>query len=289
MRIRFGPSGNSQSFYDQGHTSTQQAPAWLDALGLDAFEYSFGRGVRITEKTANDIGVQMDRHDVQLSVHAPYYINLASTDEKNILSTVEHFVKSAQACVWLNGSRIVFHPGALGKDDRKEANLRIVSALRVVLKTLDEHGFMNLILCPETMGKINQIGDLDETIALCTLDERLIPCFDFGHLYARNLGKFGSVEDYHLALDKLENALGFDRASRMHIHFSRIEYSRGGEKRHLNYEDIAFGPDFDPLAQELYKRRYTPVVICESKTKMAEDSLAYKQIYQRIEKEKANE
>ncbi len=289
MRIRFGPSGNSESFYDQGHTSTQEEPAWLDALGLDAFEYSFGRGVRITEKTARAIGEQMHRYDIELSVHAPYYINLASTEITNINSTVEHFLKSAQACVWLNGSRIVFHPGAVGKDDRKEANLRIASALRVAIQTLDEHGFGSLTLCPETMGKINQIGDLDETIALCTLDERLIPCCDFGHLYARNLGKFGSKEDYHVALDKLENALGFDRASRMHIHFSRIEYSQGGEKRHLNYEDVTFGPDFEPLAQELYQRRYTPVVICESKTKMAEDSLAYKQIYQRIEREHANE
>ncbi len=288
MSIRFGPSGNSQSFYDQGYKSTKQAPEWLQKLGLDAFEYSFGRGVRITQQAAEEIGEQMKLHGIALSVHAPYYINLASAEEKSIESTLGHFIKSSQAATWMGASRVIFHPGAAGKD-RKESCQRIAASLRDVVKELDRLGFSGLTLCPETMGKINQVGDLDETIALCELDERFIPCIDFGHLYARSLGNFGSREDYGMVLDKLSNALGFERASRLHIHFSRIEYSKGGEKRHLNYEDPGFGPNFEPLAAELCARHYTPVVISESMGKMAEDALTYKQIFEQIQKESAHE
>jgi Endonuclease IV (EC 3.1.21.-) len=82
MTALFGPSGNSQSFYDEGHKSTTEAPEWLKKRGLDAFEYSFGRGVRIREGTAREIGNAFVKEGITLSVHAPYYINLASTDEE---------------------------------------------------------------------------------------------------------------------------------------------------------------------------------------------------------------
>ncbi len=284
MHIRFGPSGNSPSFYEQGYKRTKEQPAWLDAQGLDALEYSFGRGVRIKPETAEEIGEQARLYDVQLSVHAPYYINLASPDPQRIQSSLGHFIKTAQAAKWMDAKRIVFHPGSTGKQERRQAFLCIVESLQTVIRKLDEQGFGDIALCPETMGKIVQIGDLDETLALCDLDNRLIPCFDFGHLHARAIGRFGSLDDYRQALDKLENAVGMDRAKRLHIHFSRIEYTKGGEKRHWNYEDTQFGPSFEPLAEELFARRYAPVVICESKTHIAEDALLYKRIYQDIER-----
>jgi deoxyribonuclease-4 len=281
-RTRFGPSGISKSFREQGRTSTKEQPALLSGMGLDAFEYSFGRGVRITQQAAAEIGREAKRYDVELSVHAPYYINLASPDDKLIESTLGHFQKSAQAAVWMGAKRIVFHPGAAGKQTRDEALMRIRFALKAVLAKLDELGLAHLALCPETMGKIGQIGDLAETIALCQLDERLIPCLDFGHLYARSRGTFGSYEDCLFALRGLEEALGFERASALHIHFSRIEYTQGGEKRHLNYEDELFGPSFGPLARALCTLDYHPIVISESKTNIAEDALTYKRIYQSI-------
>jgi deoxyribonuclease-4 len=284
--IRFGPSGISAPLSAKGYTRTVDQPAALSDMGLSAFEYSFGRGVRISEKTAGEIGAAFYRHGIALSVHAPYYINLASDEQGRDERNLRHFVKTAEACVAMGAARMVFHPGSVGKGERAEAFMRVFAALPAVVRALDELGFSNITLCPETMGKINQIGDLDETIALCTLDERLIPCLDFGHLYARSLGRFATEADYLAAFDKIESALGVERARRLHIHFSRIEFTQGGEKRHHNEEDTQYGPSFVPLARALIKKEYAPVIICESKSHMAEDAQAYMHLYHSLKGEK---
>jgi len=132
------------------------------------------------------------------------------------------------------------------------------------------------------MGKINQLGDLDEVLSLCRLDERLVPCIDFGHLYARSLGELTGPEAVHGMLDKVEAALGAARAARVHSHFSKIEFTPGGgEKRHLTFDQVKFGPDPAPLMDEIARRGWCPTVICESAGTQAEDALVMKQMYER--------
>ena len=91
-----------------------------------------------------------------------------------------------------------------------------------------------------------------------------------------------TVEDFDNVIEQMENELGCYRANNFHVHFSRIEYGRGGEKRHMQYSDICYGPDFDPLAEVLYKRNLSPVIICESRGMMAEDALKMKEIYRDV-------
>ena len=129
------------------------------------------------------------------------------------------------------------------------------------------------------MGKLGQIGDIEEILRICALDERLIPCVDFGHIYARRLGQFGDKKSFAAILDGIESSLGKERAKQIHVHFSRIEFTKGGEKRHWNYQDIQYGPNFDPLAALFAQREYTAVVICESSGKMAEDAATYRDMY----------
>ena len=154
--------------------------------------------------------------------------------------------------------------------------------LKQVLEACDRQGYGNITLCPETMGKINQLGDLDEVLTLCTLDERLIPCIDFGHLYARSLGELEGEQACREMLDKVERVLGEERASRFHSHFSRIEFTpNGGEKRHRTFADHGgFGPDWTPLAREVARRGWSPTFICESAGTQAEDAVEMKRIYQ---------
>ena len=139
-----------------------------------------------------------------------------------------------------------------------------------------------MIICPETMGKINQLGSLDEVMTLCALDERLLPTIDFGHLNAREQGIFYKAEDYERVLETIENALGAWRAAHFHAHFSKIEYTTGGEKRHLTFEDRLFGPEFEPLAEVLAKRGASPVIICESAGTQSKDALEMKRIYEKV-------
>ena len=182
----------------------------------------------------------------------------------------------------MGAGRVVIHSGALMKRARREAQKIALETLPQVLRACDEQGFAHITLCPETMGKINQLGDLDEVLELCTLDERLLPCIDFGHLYARSLGADDGPEAFSRMLDRVEEVLGEDRAARFHSHFSHIEFTpKGGEKCHRTFaDDGGFGPQWEPLAQEIARRNWSPTFICESAGTQAEDALEMKRTYQ---------
>uniref|UniRef100_UPI003FEEA636 TIM barrel protein n=1 Tax=Gemmiger formicilis TaxID=745368 RepID=UPI003FEEA636 len=176
-----------------------------------------------------------------------------------------------------------FHSGSCGKQSREEALEKALDTMARAVKACDEAGFEDCILCPETMGKVNQLGTLDEVLALCEVDPRITPCIDFGHLYARSCGvQFADVTaaaDYAALLDMLAARLGDDRAVHFHAHFSRIAYTKGGEKCHLTFADTAFGPPHAPLLALLKERHLAPTIICESAGTQAEDAAALAQGY----------
>ena len=280
MSIAFGPAGNSDSFSAAGYKSSKDAPEFLCGMGLNAYEYQCGNGVTVKEQGARSIGENAKRFGVRLSIHAPYYISMSGEAETKRLGSLRYFLQCGEAARWMGAGRVVFHPGGLGKSSREEALARSKDTLLYVIREMDAAGFGDIALCPEVMGKINQVGTLEEVLEMCLLDERLIPCVDFGHLNARTYGSLSSKEDFARVLDILENALGYERASRFHVHFSKIQYGKGGELRHLTFEDREFGPDFEPLAELFSERGYEPTVICESSGTQAEDAAEMMRIYE---------
>lgn len=279
MTARFGPAGNSNSFYDAGHKTTLEAPAWLCSLGLTAYEYQCGRGVRVTEETARAMGAAALEHGVQLSLHAPYFISLASAEPEKRDNSIRYILESARAVVYMGGERIVVHPGGLGGLSRAEATMLASQTLQRAQEALDAEGLSQVRICPETMGKINQLGDLDEVLQFCTLDERFLPCIDFGHLNSRTLGGMNSREAFSALLDRLHNALGAERGATFHAHFSKIEYTKGGEKKHLTFADTMYGPEPEPLMRLIRERELQPTFICESDGTQAEDAVTLQRLY----------
>lgn len=279
MIARFGPAGNSDSFYAAGYKATVEAPAWLQSLGLTAYEYQCGRGVRVSTDTAKAMGEAAARCGVQLSLHAPYFISLASAEAEKRGNSVRYILESARAVSAMGGERIVVHPGGLGGLSRADATALAAQTLRRAQQALDEEGLCAVRICPETMGKINQLGDLDEVLEFCKVDERFLPCIDFGHLNSRTQGGLNSYEAFAAVLDRLQNDLGAERAAAFHAHFSKIEYTKGGEKRHLTFEDTVYGPDPAPLMQLIRERGLTPTFICESDGTQAEDARTLMRLY----------
>lgn len=281
MSAKFGPAGNCEQFIKLRKSSVE-APEWLSKLGLDCYEYQCGKGVHVGEATARAIGAAAERSGIALSVHAPYFINLANPDPERLRQTVGYVLDSCLAARWMGAKRIVIHSGALMKRPRRQALEIAKRSLVQVLEACDGAGFGDVTLCPETMGKINQLGDLDEVLELCSLDERLLPCIDFGHLYARSLGADEGRKACAGMLDRVERALGQERCARFHSHFSHIEFTqKGGEKRHRTFaDDGGYGPDWTPLAAEIARRGWSPTFICESAGTQAEDALTMKGIYQ---------
>ena len=279
MSALFGPAVNAESF---PYKSSADAPRWLKEIGLDCYEYQCGKGVNVGEATARKIGLAAVEHGISLSLHAPYFINLANPDPESLQKTVGYITSACLAADQMGAKRVVIHSGALMKRTRREALDTALYSIKEVLKACDDAGFSHMTLCPETMGKINQLGDLDEVLELCNVDERLIPCVDFGHLYARSLGADEGAEACCRMLDRMAEVLGEERASRFHSHFSHIEFTpNGGESRHLTFaDDGGYGPDWAPLAAEVARRGWSPTFICESAGTQAEDALTMKRIYQ---------
>ena len=279
MSARFGPAGNAADF---PYKTSERAPAWIAAQGLDCYEYQCGKGVHIGEESARRIGAAAELAGIVLSLHAPYFINLANPDPDSRQKTIGYITAACRAADWMGARRVVIHSGALMGRTRRQAMDIALPALRAVLAACDDAGFGHIALCPETMGKINQLGDLDEVLELCQLDERLVPCVDFGHLYARSLGADDGAETMERILDKMEAALGSQRAARFHSHFSHIQFTpNGGEKCHRTFDDDdGFGPDWTPLAAAVARRRWSPTFICESAGTQAQDALTMKRVYE---------
>ena len=278
-KIRFGTAGTSDSFAALGYKNSLDIPAYTAEMGLDAFEYQCGHGVRLGLEKAAKMAADAAGRDILFSVHAPYYISMSSLEEDKRLNSVNYLLQSAAVCKALGGKRIIFHPGSCGKQSREAALEKALDTMQRAQEALDEAGYSDMTLCPETMGKIGQLGTLDEVLALCKVDARITPCIDFGHLNARTLGGIQSKADYAAILDQLEETLGDERARRFHVHFSRIEFSKGGEKRHWTFAETQFGPEPAPLLELLAERKLAPVIICESAGTQAEDARWMKKYY----------
>lgn len=277
--ILFGPSGNSISFGLEGYNGTEQAAGFVKARGLDCYEYSFGRGVNLGEEKARIIGEAFRNCGVEISVHAPYYINFASTEEDKASNSFRYVLDSARAARNMGAKRIVFHPAAVGKQTRESAVNLTINRLLTLCDYVYANDFDNLYFCPETMGKLGQIGTVEEVTAFCKIDKIFLPAVDFGHINAREQGSLKTEEDYGERLDYMIAELGYERMKHFHVHFSKIQYSEKGEVRHLTFEDEKYGPEFPPLAAALKKRDLEPYVICESAGTQAEDAAYMKQVY----------
>lgn len=277
--IKFGPSGNSESFYNEGYESTEQAALFCRERGLECFEYSFGRGVRMSDEKALSIGRAFAAAGVEISVHAPYFINFANPDDEMAQKSYGYVLDSARMLLLMGGSRLVFHPAAQGKATRDEAVALTVERLKILRDMIYERGYQNIKFCPETMGKIAQIGTVEEITSFCKIDPCYTPCVDFGHVNAREGGSLKTAQDYISRLEYMVEELGYDKMKEFHVHFSKIMYGAKGEIKHLTFADDVYGPEFPPLAEALKKLSLTPYIVCESAGTQAEDAAEMRRIY----------
>lgn len=282
IRPLFGPSGHSESYAAEGLTSTADMPEWISARGLDIFEYSFGRGVRVSTATAAAIGEKCDEYGVEMSVHAPYFINFASPEPEKAQNSVNYILSSLKVLKAFGGERCVFHAGAQGQDSREAAFARTKEMFARTLELIaEEPDYADLIVCPETMGKQAQIGTVEEVIELCKLGDNVYPCVDFGHINALYGGSLKSARDFEDVVKKLLDGLGEKKTGNMQVHFSKIQYGAKGEIRHLTFADDVYGPEFEPFAEIIVKYGLTPHILSESAGTQAEDSAAMRDIWLR--------
>ena len=278
----FGPGGNSEAFKLAGGKSTLDAPRWLHSIGLDAYEYEAGNGIATSPSMLAAIGKEALENNIKMSLHTPYFISLSGVDPEKRLKSIKYIADSLDAARLLGAKTIVVHTGSAAKISRDEAMRLAADTLVKTLSAVDTYGIK---IGLETMGKVNQLGTLDEVLELCRIDSAFVPVVDFGHMNARGCGGvFESSDDYLRVFDRIDRTLGADIAKNLHCHFSKIEWTAAGEKKHLTFADTVYGPDFEPLVEAIVKNSLTPTIISESAGTQSDDALAMKKYYEELKK-----
>jgi len=272
--IRFGPAGRPINYSG----NAKDACSYIKAEGLEAYEYQATYGVKISQQSAMELKKNSEDEDVLVSMHAPYYINLSSNKEDVVKRSIQRLVQSAKASEWMGAYRTVFHPGFYTSYTSEEAMKRCKDAINQILDELDVLGVKDFIFAPETTGKKSQLGNLDEIIEICRSFDHFEPTVDFAHVYARSGGKINSREDYSQILQKLENELGIKS---LHSHFTHIEYTYAGERKHHILLDDNYGPPLRPFIEEIVECGWNITVICESPL-IDQDALVMKNMYEKI-------
>ena len=279
-RPTFGPGGNGDLFYQSGGKSTVQAPAWLKDYGLDAYEYEAGNGISAGEASLRAVGDAAKEHGILMSIHAPYYISLSGVEEEKRLKSIAYIEKTLWAAELLGADTVVIHSGSAAKITREEAMRLSFDTLSRVAEAVGNTPDARLGI--ETMGKVNQLGTLDEVIEQCKISPIYTPVVDFGHLNARAIGNaFPTADYYRRVFNEIAERLGDEHAMHLHCHFSKIEYTNAGEKKHLTFADEVYGPQFEPLAEAILLEKICPRIICESAGTQTRDARMMKDAYER--------
>ena len=240
-------------------------PRLLHEEGLDAFEYQavrWGPKPQMKQEDAEKLGDEARKNDVRLSLHGSYFVNLSG--KKDVVeASKRRLIACATAADWMGAYVMVFHTGFYGMVEKSFAFKNCIAALKEVSALMNGLG-LKVKLGPETMGRKFQVGTLDEIITICEEVEGTQLVIDWGHLHARHQGTFKKVEDFRVVVEKVEQRLGAETLKSMHCHFSKIEFTSQGEKRHHTLDEKRYGPDFRMLAEVIADFKLHPTMICES-------------------------
>ncbi|KZX11541.1 TIM barrel protein [Methanobrevibacter filiformis] len=274
QKIIFGPAGRPLGYKGPAY----KACDFIKEEGLDAYEYQAGRGLRISEKSSKILKDNSKNNNVLVSIHAPYFINLSSDKEKTIDNSIEMLFKAAEVAEWMGAYRIVFHPGYYSKYSKDEALKIAKSSITKLLEDLEIAGISEFTFAPETTGKRSQLGNIDEIIAICNEFDKFEPTIDFAHLHARGRGFISEKDDYNKILSKLEDELDINK---LHCHFTRIEYTKSGEKKHHTLDEEDYGPEPQWFIESLVENDWNATIICESPN-LDLDAIKLREIYEKL-------
>jgi len=240
-------------------------PKLLREEGLDAFEYQavqWGQKPQMKQADAEKLGDEARKNDVRLSMHGSYYVNLSGKRDV-VEASKRRLIACATAADWMGAYVMVFHTGFYGRFEKDFAFKTCLDALKEVSAEMKSLG-LRAKLGPETMGRKFQVGAIDEILTICQEVEGTQLVIDWGHLHALHQGTLKKTEDFRAIAEKVEQKLGTEALKGMHCHFSKIEFTAQGEKRHHTLDEERYGPDFRMLAEVIADFQMHPTVICES-------------------------
>ena len=247
--------------------TVDEMPAYLHAESLDSFEYQmvrWGPVPQIKQEIAEKLGKNAVENDVWLTAHGSYFVNLTSTKKETLEASKKRLLACVTGANWMGAHIVVFHPGSYVGRSPHDVFRGCEKAMKEVVESMRSLGITRVHLAPETMGKQSQFGSLEEVLALCERVELTEPNVDWAHLHSRNHGRFKTVDDVAKVMDEIEGRLGTEALKNIHCHYSHIEFTDKGERRHHNLDRTDYGPDFRLIARLIAERGLNPVIACET-------------------------
>jgi deoxyribonuclease-4 len=263
---RFGPAGMPSGFKLLKRPVTA-VPEYLRAENLDSFEYEmvrWGPKPQIKQEKAEELGKKAVEHDIWLTAHGSYFINLTSANKEHREASKKRLLACVQGASWMGAHIVVFHPGSYAGRPPKQVFETCAKAMEEVIEQMRSRGITKVHLAPEMMGKSAQFGTVEEVLALCERVDLTEPNVDWAHLHARERGRFKTIDDMSKVMDEIEKRLGTEALQNIHCHYSHIEFTDKGERRHHNVDRTEYGPDFTFLAKLIVERDLKPVIACET-------------------------
>jgi deoxyribonuclease-4 len=247
QKIFLGPAGLG------GHKEAEENLKKFHSLGLTACEIAFTYSVYLNNEQSKEIGKTAKKLNIKISIHCPYWINLVSKEKIKRKQSKQRILLSCERAHYLGASCVVFHPAFFGSYQKEEVYNITKNSILEMQEDIKKNKF-KVQLAPETTGKHSAFGSIDEAIRLAK-ETKCGLCVDFAHLQAREQGK--------LNYSKIFTQLEILKLPHYHFHFSGIEWTGKGERRHLN---MGHSVPFLPLAKEILKRKINCTIISESPT-----------------------
>ncbi len=268
-KLLFGTAGIPVSTINR---STENGIKRVKELGLDCMELEFVRSINISREKAPEIKKIAEQKEIELTVHAPFYINLNSIERKKYHASVNYIFSSAKIGFLCGAKSVTFHAGFYMKQEPKKVFDKIKLGIKEIETKLTDLG-IKIWLRPETTGKATQWGSLKEIVSLSEEFELVQPCVDFSHLHARSAGKNNSKEEFDKNLSLIENRLGRNALNELHMHLSGIAYSDKGERNHLILKESDM--NYKALLKSLKEFKVKGWLTCESPN-LEEDAMLLK-------------
>ena len=272
FEIRLGPAGNCITAKKPG---TEASFERIVELGLNAQEIEFVRSIYLKEDKAKKLGKLAEELDIKLSIHAPYYINLASEKKEVIKKSIQFILASANIGEVMNASPVVVHAAYYLKNDREKTYEIVKQQIEKILEEMEKKKIVNTQIALETMAKQSQFADLDTLIKFIKEinHKQLTICVDWGHMYCLGNGKI----NYGEIFDKLKKL----KLKHIHTHFTNVRYNLNKKQFVDIHEPMNSHPKFEPLAKEILKRRVNITIISETPI-LEKDSIKMKKIFEKL-------
>ena len=274
-KILFGTAGVPLSTKKK---TTEAGIERIHKLKLDAMEIEFVKGVKMSKEKAENVKEIAEKLNVKLTVHAPYWINLNSSDKKILKNSKKHIIDSAIIGNICGAKDICFHPAYYQDEEPKKVYEKVKKEILSIRKEIEKLK-IDVILRPETMGKLSQFGSLEELLSLSQEIEGVEPVIDFAHIYARSLGEINNYDKFCEVLENYKNKLGEKSLERMQIHISGMKYGEKGEIEHLNLRKSKF--NYKDLIKALKDFNVKGFIICESPN-LEKDAIFIKKLYETV-------